>query len=223
MTLTFTFFGGKESYTLSSRESQILTESSGFLSPQSNAFKDWMQNSSSIDLSEFCPNDMKILVLVLCTETNFITLPSLSSVFKLCSYLLIDESLLIKRTKRAPYKQLETFRLGDVRALFDLMYDCKQIGYNKLGEHIVKLYKVPLDIYQNATSRTHFKKRMSSLRKHHYWYLTRIIPTCICLRCAQFRSVRFMHGWSNDEEEDPNNPYPLGVGAYITIFPHREC
>jgi hypothetical protein len=80
--------------------------------------------------------------------------------------LLIDESLLFKKTKRVPYKRLETFRLGDVRPLFDLMYDCKQIGYNKLGEHIVKLYKVPLDIYQNATSQTHLKKRMSSLSKN---------------------------------------------------------
>jgi len=213
-------FGNKELYTLTPVESKILTESSGFLSPQSEHFHHWA-NHNTVDLVEFNPNDLKLLVAVLCNQAYFITLPSLLPIFQLCSYLLIDETLLIQKTKSAPYQDMKPFD-NDVRKLFDLIYDCKKLGYEQLGEHIAKLNHVPLPILREAKNKSKFKKRMRSARKHYYWYLTRIIPTCICMKCAEFRSIRFMHGWHDEEEEVPNYPYPLGVGPYITIFPH-EC
>ena len=92
----------------------------------------------------------------------------------------------------------------DAQKLFDVMYDCKKLGYGRLGEHIAKLNKVPLPILREAKNKSKLKKRMCSARKHYYWYLARIIPRCICMKCAEFRSIRFMYGWHDKEEADPN-------------------
>ncbi len=190
-----------------------LLQASQFLAPNSEEFEDWLiREGHYIDLTAFNQSSMQLTLDIIYKRSLLTLADSIDYVdfISLCSYLLVEEDLLLK-----------VFRPDCIANLYDkrkhvlaFCFKCKVSGYAKLGMTLMHHMRFPGEFLEQATSFKILIKRVKYAKRFNEFYRTHLQRKCLCRKCADWRSERSLQLFADSEPIYPN-PY---FGPPTSVF-----
>lgn len=176
-----------------------------YFHPESTAFCNWIPTVGYLDLSDFKISSMDLLLKAIYEDEHLTFVSDEICYFDfthLCAFLLVPESFLIQKLSLS-MSPLITKRKQSLA----LSYKLHSLNYPCVAKSILHCMRIPEIHLIQAKSSRHFLKKVKSASRFHSFFLTKIVPFCVCPICTEFRHERSIQLFCDDPDNFYESPH----------------